>query len=204
MIDFDGRAATWDDDPMKVERATRVAAAIAARVPDLAERRVLEYGCGTGLLGFALRPAARAVTLADNSTGMLEVLRRKISASGLDGLTPLQLDLSTDRPPAGQFDLVCSLMALHHVPDTEGLLRAFHGLLSAGGVVSLADLDAEDGSFHGPEVDVHHGFDRTALARRLEAAGFRGAEFDTVFHVARDTPVGTRSYPVFLVTARKG
>lgn len=196
MIDFDALAATWDD-PMKLDRARKVAAAIAAGVPGLAGRRVLEYGCGTGLLGFALRPLVASVTMADASEGMLAEVRRKIAASGLDGLDPVKLDLATDPPPAARFDLVCSLMALHHVPDTAGLLRSLAGLLAPGGVACLADLDAEDGSFHGPGVDVHRGFERAALGRLLEAAGFARPRFETVFEVRREG----RTYPVFLATA---
>ena len=199
-IDFDASAATWDDDPQKVARALRVAALIAEAVPDLAGKRVLEYGCGTGLLGFALRPRVAAVTLADSSAGMLAEVERKIARSGFTAMTPLRLDLATDAPPAERFDLVCSLMTLHHVPDTEGLLRALRGLLPPGGVACLSDLDAEDGSFHGPEVKVHHGFDRARLGRQLVAAGFELPSFQTAVEVAK----GGRSYPVFLAIARAG
>jgi 2-polyprenyl-3-methyl-5-hydroxy-6-metoxy-1,4-benzoquinol methylase len=202
VTDFDARAASWDADPDKVERARRVAAAIAARVPALSGRRVLEYGCGTGLLGFALRPQVAAVTLADSSPGMLEELRRKIAASGLGGMTPLRLDLATDPPPADRFGLICSLMTLHHVADTAGLLRAFRGLLEPEGVVCLADLDAEDGSFHGAGVEVHHGLDRGVLAGQLEAAGFQEVRFETVLEIRKEAEGGARRYSVFLVTAR--
>jgi 2-polyprenyl-3-methyl-5-hydroxy-6-metoxy-1,4-benzoquinol methylase len=200
-VDFDAAAASWDADPHKVDRARRVAAAIAGQVPDLAGRRVLEYGCGTGLLGFALRPLVASVTMADSSAGMIEEVRRKVAASGLDGLTPLRLDLATDPPPAERFDLVCSLMALHHVPDTAGLLRALRGLLRPKGMVCLADLDAEDGSYHGAGVDVHHGFERERLGRALEAAGFREVRFQTVLEVAKESGGVTRRYPVFLAAA---
>jgi 2-polyprenyl-3-methyl-5-hydroxy-6-metoxy-1,4-benzoquinol methylase len=204
MIDFDAKAATWDADPQKVDRARRVASAIATRVPDLAGRRVLEYGCGTGLLGFALRPLVASVTMADSSPGMLEELRRKIAASGLDGLMPLRLDLATDPPPAERFDLICSLMALHHVPDTAGLLRAFRGLLEPGGMVCLSDLDAEDGSFHGAGVHVHHGFDRGVLQAQLEACGFQEVRVETVLEIQRAATGAERRYPIFLATARVG
>ena len=202
MVDFDARAVTWDDDPKKVERALRVAALIADEVPDLGWRRVLEYGCGTGLLGFALRPRVTAVTLADSSAGMLAEVEKKIARSGLADLTPLRLDLSTDALPAERYDLVCSLMTLHHVPDTAGLLRALRGLLTPRGVACLADLDAEDGSFHGPGVEVHHGFDRERLGSALAAAGFQAVRFRTAFEIEKAGEAGPRRYPVFLATAR--
>jgi 2-polyprenyl-3-methyl-5-hydroxy-6-metoxy-1,4-benzoquinol methylase len=202
--DFDVRAATWDADPQKVERAHKTAAAIRTVVPDLATSRVLEYGCGTGLLGFALRPSVAEVTLADRSEGMLEEAKRKITASGMTNLTAVRLDLLSDPVPKERFDLICSLLTLHHVPDTAALLRAFHAMLPPGGRVCLADLDAEDGSFHGLDVDVHHGFDRAALGAQLEAAGFRRVLFQTVFEIEKARAVGVRRYSVFMVTAVRG
>ena len=51
---FDDKAATWDDDPAKVERAGEVARAIRAAVPLNTSVRMLEYGAGTGLVTQAL------------------------------------------------------------------------------------------------------------------------------------------------------
>jgi SAM-dependent methyltransferase len=141
--------------------------------------------------------------MADSSPGMLEVLRRKIAASGLATLSALRLDLAVDPPPPGRWDLVCTLMTLHHVRDTGALLRAFHGLLAPGGVLCVADLDREDGSFHGPGADVHHGFDRGDLAALLASAGFGGVRFATAFEIERASAGATRTYPVFLAVAER-
>ena len=66
---FDERAATWDDDPAKVERANVVAAAIREAIALDGSERLLEYGAGTGLVTQALRDAVGPVTLADTSGG---------------------------------------------------------------------------------------------------------------------------------------
>ena len=94
-------------------------------------------------------------------------------------------------------------MTLHHVPDTAHILTVFHDLLNPGGYLCIADLDQEDGSFHGIEVDVHHGFDRAELGRRTADAGFSDVQFQTVFSIAKARESGTRDYPVFLMTARR-
>ena len=203
MSEFDAKAATWDQDPLKVERALTVAKAIAEHIPTQG-LRVLEYGCGTGLLGFALQPLAGAITLADTSEGMLEVLQGKITALGAGNMQPLKLDLLSDPRPGEAFDLVCSLMTLHHVPDTQGLLHAFREVLAPGGWVALADLDTEDGGFHGPEVtDVHLGFDRERLGRQLATAGFTEVQFSTVYEIRRGEGAGLKRFPIFLVVAQK-
>jgi ubiquinone/menaquinone biosynthesis C-methylase UbiE len=200
---FDGKAQDWERDPMKLERALVAGRAIAGVVP-VGGQRILDYGCGTGLLGFALQPQAAHVTLADVSEGMLEVVRDKITASGVTNVTPLQLDLQVDPLPKDRFGLVCSLLALHHIPDTLDLLRKFHTLLEPGGWAALLDLDREDGSFHGPEMEVHRGFDRRALQVELELAGFSRVALRDAFDIQRGPERGGGRYPVFLAVARKG
>jgi ubiquinone/menaquinone biosynthesis C-methylase UbiE len=203
MSEFDRKAATWDQDAAKVARAERVAEAIRELVDDLADRSALEVGCGTGLLGFALRPHVARITLADTSPGMLEVLRGKIADAGFQGMEALQHDFTQGPLPEARYGLVCSLMVLHHIPDTEGALRRFHDILEPGGLLCMADLDREDGSFHGAGVDVHLGFDREALRAQLQRAGFQDIRFRTPFVIARETGQGPRQYPVFLVAARR-
>jgi 2-polyprenyl-3-methyl-5-hydroxy-6-metoxy-1,4-benzoquinol methylase len=168
--DFDARAATWDDDPSKVERAKAVAEAIAREVPLLASMRALEYGAGTGLLSFLLRDKLGEITLADVSDGMLDVARGKIAAAGDPRMHAVRLDLSAVTP-CRAFDIVL-LMTLHHIPDTDGILRRFHDVLAPLGVLCIADLDTEDGSLHGAGFDGHKGFDREALRAKSIAAGF--------------------------------
>ena len=199
--DFDQRAATWDDDPMKTARARAVAEAIRAHLPELASMSGFECGCGTGLLSFALQSALREIVLADNSQGMLDVLRRKIDGAQIGNMTPIRLDLSTDPLPARQFDLAYSLMTLHHIPDTDDILRKLHALLATPGHLCIADLDREDGSFHGAGFDGHNGFDREELARRAEQAGFTNISFSTVFTIHKGQP--EKSFPVFLMYALK-
>jgi ubiquinone/menaquinone biosynthesis C-methylase UbiE len=196
--DFDARAATWDEDPRKHARAQAVADAIVRRLDLPPQPRTLEYGAGTGLLSFALADRLGETVLADTSTGMLEVASRKIEALAATRFSTRVLDLTQHAAPTAQFDLICSMMTLHHIPDTQAILRAFRQMLVRSGQLAVADLDAEDGSFHGPDVDVHHGFQRAALANLARSAGFADVQIETCFEMKR----GGRSYPVFLLTAR--
>lgn len=203
MSEFDVKAATWDLDPEKVERAMKVAEAILAQAGPLEGKRALEYGCGTGLLGFALAPHLGHVTLADASRGMLAVLKDKIVASGASNLEPLELDLSAGPAPEASYDAVFTLMVLHHIRDVDGILARFRGLLAPGGLLAISDLDSEDGSFHGPEADVHKGFDRGDLEARLVRAGFGAVRFSTPYVITRKTEAGETRYPVFLAVAER-
>jgi ubiquinone/menaquinone biosynthesis C-methylase UbiE len=200
---FDSKARQWDDNPVFQERGLKIADAIRKTVPLHRQMNALDYGCGTGLLSFPLKDELGAILMADSSGGMLEVVNEKITAQGITNMTTLQLDLMVDPHPGQRFDLIMTAMTLHHVPDTDHILRVFHDLLLPGGTLCIADLDQEDGSFHGPEIDVHHGFDQADLSRRAAQAGFAEMQFQTVFSIAKTHESGTRDYPVFLMTARR-
>jgi len=198
-MDFDSKAKTWDDSE-RTERARIVAGRIRERVRLTQEMTGFEFGCGTGLLSFALRNDLGQITLADSSDGMLEVLQAKIAAAGIGNMRPVKLDLAVDPLPAERYDLVYSLMTLHHIEDTGKVLRDLHTLLKSPGALCVADLDHEDGSFHREEFSGHDGFDREELKSQVEQAGFRKVSFSTVLKVNKDG----RDYPVFLMVAEKG
>ena len=198
MTDFDARARTWDADPDKAERALRVAEVIRREIPLTSKMNVLEYGCGTGLLGFALQPYVRTLALADTSREMLVVLREKIEATEARNMTPLLLDLLDDVAHEGRYDAICTLLTLHHIRDTDRILARFRDVLAPGGALCISDLDAEDGSFHGAGFDGHSGFDRGELRARLLRAGFQDVTFTTPYRVTRHG----RQYPLFLAIAR--
>lgn len=200
---FDNKARDWDANPVFRERAERIAAAIRSEVALSRDMTALDYGCGSGLLSFPFQDALRHITLKDTSGGMLDVVREKIARQNVTNMTVRQTDLTADPLPDERYDLVYSSMTLHHIPDTAHILAVFHQLLNPGGHLCIADLDQEDGSFHGIEVDVHHGFDRTALAETARAAGFQDVRFRTVFEIVKEREDGSRAYPVFLMTARR-
>ncbi len=203
MSDFDARARDWDEDPMKIERAAAVAGGIRRRVPLGADTSALEYGCGTGLLSFALRAELGPITLADTSAGMLAVVRDKIAAGRYAAMTALHLDLLADPIDAHRFDLVMTLMTLHHIADTEAILGRFYAVTRPGGHLCVADLDREDGAFHGPGFRGHLGFDRDALGRIASRCGFQDIVFDTVYCIRKTIDGRTRDFSVFLMTARR-
>lgn len=198
---FDRLAKEWDVAPMHLDRTHDVANLMRHKLA-LSGRDALEVGAGTGLLSFALAANLGQILATDPSAGMVDVLKGKIEKSGIENIQALRTDDSLEGV-AGPFDLVMSQMALHHIPDVDAFVQKAYSMIRLGGNLAIADLDSEDGSFHGPEVtDVHHGFDREDLGRRLAQAGFTDIDFETVHVMKRPVGGSMVEFPIFLCVAK--
>ena len=199
---FDDEAATWDDDPGHERRQLAVAQAIKEAVHLSPRMSALDLGGGTGRLSILLADLVGSVVVTDPSAGMVQVAQERIKAAGLsDRLRAVQADLTTDRLD-GAYDVVWSSMALHHMQDIDGMLKAVAGHLVHGGRLLIADLDEDpDGAFHAEKVDFdgHHGFDRQRLTEQLADAGFGDVSFADATTILKND----RVFGVFLCTAIK-
>lgn len=195
---FADKAHEWDTRPVPMQISEGVSAAILASVALDSALTVMDFGAGTGLVCSRIAPHVGRVLAVDISRAMLDQLATKPE---LAGKVEIHCQNILQQPLPVQVDLVVSAMAMHHVEHTDALLATLHHHLAPGGRLALADLDAEDGSFHPPNTEgvFHAGFSRDALADLLEGAGFVGVRFTTACEVDKEG----RSYPIFLVTARK-
>ncbi|MFD2416638.1 class I SAM-dependent methyltransferase [Amycolatopsis pigmentata] len=200
MSSFDEKAATWDDEG-RIERARVLAAAVRRAVALTGSTRLFEYGAGTGLVSQELAPGVGAITLADPSAGMREVMQDKVAKGTLPATTRVwDLDLSAGSVPDEHFDVVVTVMALHHIPDLTPVFDGFARLLDDRGHLCVIDLVQEDGSFHDdPDFHGHHGFDTRDLSVKLEAAGFTDVRVEQIYEVAK----AGATYPLFLATCTK-
>ena len=143
--------------------------------------RVLDVGCGTGLLASRIReslPNAR-VWGVDLVRGMLAKGQATWKRHA-DRVTPIQGDSEHLPFAAGSFDVVTCANSFHHYPHQDRAVAEMHRVLRPGGRLMLIDgyRDMPWGWFiydvcvAGVEGDVHH-----ASARRFRdlfaAAGFR-------------------------------
>jgi ubiquinone/menaquinone biosynthesis C-methylase UbiE len=203
---FDEAAAQWDSNPARVELARAVGAAIGRAVPLQPHWRVLDYGAGTGLLTLNLLPHVASILALDFSPGMLETLSKKLADAGIHNVQTRQWNLEAQPFPDGGFDLVVSSMTLHHLRDVPLVLNRLAAVLKPGGWLAAADLDQEDGSFHGPTSDVfHHGFDRNRIAGWFKDAAFTRVCVGDAHTLNKPSSTGQmRAYGILLATGQKG
>ncbi|OAH13795.1 class I SAM-dependent methyltransferase [Streptomyces jeddahensis] len=104
---------------------------------DVAGRRILDAGCGSGPLSAALRDRGAIVTGIDASAGMLTLARRRLG----DDVALHLVDLS-DRLPFddGAFDDVVASLVLHYLEDWGPTLAELRRVLRPGGRL-IASVD---------------------------------------------------------------
>lgn len=195
---FNQVAQDWDKGDMRQTIAHTVFQTIVSRIALLNHMNIMDFGCGTGLLSFKIAPMVKSVVGVDLSEKMLEQLESKNS----DTLRVESVCRNIcEMPLEKRFHGIVSSMAMHHVDDTAALLKAFHTHLKSDGFIAIADLDAEDGTFHshGNDGVYHLGFERESLRKIIEDAGFANIRFHHVYSVEKEG----RDYPIFLVTAHK-
>ena len=203
--DFDKEAAQWDANPGRVKLASDVAAAIIRAVKLTTDMEVLDFGCGTGLLTLKLQPLVKNITGVDSSRGMLGALQNKIEMEALNNVLTQFVDFEKNEHATGSYELIVSSMTLHHVPDTLALFKEWFSLLRPNGCACFADLDTEDGSFHGDNTGVFHlGFEREKLQQFLHDAGFGDVRATTATSMSKEVAgQGMREFSIFLIAATK-
>lgn len=147
---FDAIAAGfWDPEgefrPLHLVNPVRLQ--FIAERATLAHQRVLDVGCGGGLLAEALARAGARVTAIDLAPGMIEVARlHALEASlAIDYRLAAAEELAVAAPQA--FDVVTCMEMLEHVPEPEGMVATLARALRPGGALFVSTLNRNLRSF---------------------------------------------------------
>lgn len=202
---FDEKALDWDNDPKKVERASVFAKEISNFIMPNKEMNALEFGCGTGLLSFQLKDNFNKITLADNSEGMIDVLKDKIAQDNIKNFVPFHIKSFENDLKPNDYDVIYTLMTMHHILDLNEILKVFNSILNPGGFLCIADLVSEDGSFHSkyPDFNGHLGFNKDELEKILVSNGFNIEFYNICYEIEQIINGEIKKYPLFLMICKK-
>jgi len=194
---FKEKAQNWDSGDIRVKGAKIIADAIEKEIPLHKDMEILDFGVGTGLLGFSIAPKVKQVYGVDTSAKMLEKLQEKNSPDL--HIQTYHQDIIKE-PLKQQFDGLISSMTLHHVEDLDAFFAAIYKNIKQDGFIAIADLESEDGTFHSDNTGVHHfGFDAQTLRDIVQKHGFEDVKIENINTIQKPH----RNFGVFLLTAKK-
>lgn len=142
---FSAHADSWWDttgplatlhaiNPLRVEW-------IDSRSGGLRDCKVIDVGCGGGILTEAMRIRGANTTGIDASEDAIEAARGHAAQSGLE----IEYQTTTAEEMAethgGEFDIVVCMEMLEHIPDPESAIRALARLVRPGGHVFVSTLN---------------------------------------------------------------
>jgi 2-polyprenyl-3-methyl-5-hydroxy-6-metoxy-1,4-benzoquinol methylase len=174
--EWDDFASGWDSNDDARIYAQRAFASwakkVAPLISNLSGSRVLDFGCGTGLLSEKLATVCNQIVAVDTSTAMLDVLRKKIRESEISNVTTLSIAISAatigeSTELHGKFEMIVASSVCSFLPDYETTLGDLSSLLKPGGYFIQWDWLADM-----PVTRIQNAFDASGLVSRNIDEGF--------------------------------
>ncbi|MCP4075930.1 MAG: bifunctional 2-polyprenyl-6-hydroxyphenol methylase/3-demethylubiquinol 3-O-methyltransferase UbiG [Gammaproteobacteria bacterium] len=129
-----------DINPIRVDYIEKQSAGLAGK-------KVLDIGCGGGILSEAMAARGGDVTGIDMAEQSLDVAKMHLHESGLKvDYQMITAEQFADQNE-NQFDVVCCLEMLEHVPDPVSIINAAAKALKPDGTLVLSTLNRNSKSY---------------------------------------------------------
>ena len=180
---WDKEAKTWDQRETARIYSDQAFASLIKHV-DVRDgpwrsKRVLDFGCGTGLLAEKLAPLVREVVATDTSPAMIDAL----SSKAIGNVKAICTDIIGDGPHRdetwfGNFDLIVASSVCSFLPNYDGSVEVLARVLSPTGYFVQWDwLSTDDDGF---------GLTLDRVSDAFDKAGLRCVSVERAFDVAVD------------------
>lgn len=158
-------ASEWDSDP-SVIRYTSMSYPSLVDAVNLSGLRVLDFGCGTGLLSEKIAQVAASVLAIDPASKMIDVLNAKQlpNVETVCGIVDTGF-VEQCQAQGKAFDLIVASSSLGFVPDYPHTLRDLTALLAQGGKIVQWDWLKENPDDYGfTEAEIRQAFSQAKLS----------------------------------------
>lgn len=174
--EWDEYAANWEKDQATGQFSQSVFSELEKLI-NLEDVRVLDFGCGTGLLSQKLSPLVKDIVAIDGSEAMVEELDKKELPNVEPVVDLLSRGLAAQHPAfRRQFDLVVASSVCGFLPNFQDSVSLIYTLLEDDGLFVHWDWLVEDES-------AHYGLSVQKIENVLSAAGFDDVQVSVPFEI---------------------
>ncbi len=178
-MDWNDHAAYWDEFESARDYARQAFQLLIDRV-DLEGLRILDFGCGTGLLTDLMAPQAREIVGLDYAEKMIDVLARKNHPNVMPLVGELSPETISQYAALHQpFDLVVASSVCAFLPNYEAVVGLLHSLLKPNGIFVQWDWQAT-------EAAPNFGFTPETIRQVHEQNGFQVESVGVVFKMTSE------------------
>jgi len=147
---FEKLASRWwdpDGESRPLHDLNPVRAAYVAGRANLRGAKVVDVGCGGGLLSEALARAGANVTAIDLGEKLIQIAKLHLFESNVQVDYRVQSSTELAEAEGGSFDVVCCMEMIEHVPDPLAIVRDLAAMLKPGGQLFLSTLNRTPAAF---------------------------------------------------------
>lgn len=166
------------DTPERIQIAKLASDAIRGYVKDAKDKKAIDFGCGTGLVGMNLLDEFHSVLFLDTSLNMIEQVKQKIADLNIQNADTLCFDFEQDGLANVKADYIFMAQVLLHIPDVEVVLARLFDVLNEGGHVIIVDFNKNENVMSDL---VHNGFDQAELTKMMTKIGYSDIQSETFY-----------------------
>lgn len=165
---FNSMASEYDTEE-RIHIAKIAADAIRESLNGADNKKAIDFGCGTGLVGMHLLNDFKTVLFMDSSENMINQIKQKISEHNIQNADTLYYDVEKETSLDLHVDYIFMAQVLLHIKDIKIVLERLFHILNVGGHLIIVDFDK---NANVASDLVHNGFDQEELIKRMNQIGF--------------------------------
>lgn len=165
---FEDMAFNYDQED-RINDTMIIVEEIKKHIMDTNDKVLLDYGCGTGLVGLNLVDDFKQVILVDPSSNMIDVVNNKIIKNNIMNAKAKFLDISLNKLDY-QVDYIIIVQTLLHINNYQEVLKMLSECLNNNGHLIIVDFDKNDKVITDM---VHNGFNQKELIDYLSSIGLK-------------------------------
>ena len=152
--------------------------AISEYIIDVENKKAIDFGCGTGLVGMKFLKDFESILFLDTSQNMINQIEKKISHFDIQNANTLCFDFEKDGNTDLHADFIFMAQVLLHIKDTELILSRLYDVLNVGGHLVIVDFVKNEDIVSDL---VHNGFDQGELAQLMNKIGYKDIQSKTIY-----------------------